>query len=103
MVVERGSIENPCVIVIFCFFIDITSLSTINHNSEATNNTMAMVTTNNNETMLKMMIVKSPLKCLHNEWRCFGHLKHPNEAANGNVDFVKVLAAHGVCHGLTVQ
>ena len=66
----------------------------MNNLSEATNNTMEMTTTNNNMTILA---VKSPLNRLHYEWRCFGHLKHPNEAANEILDFVKAVAAHWVC------
>ena len=47
--------------------------------------------------------MKSPLKCLHNEWRHSGHLQHPDEAANEILDFVKALAAHGVCYALTAK
>ena len=72
----------------------------MNNLSEVTNNTMAMTTTKNNMTTLA---VKSPLKCLHNEWRCFGHLKLPDEAANENLDFSKAVGAHGVCYGLTIK
>ena len=45
------------------------------------NNRMAMLTTNNDTTTLMTSTMKSPLKCLHNEWRCLGHLQHPDEAA----------------------
>ena len=62
---------------------------------EATNNTMAMTTTDNN---MATLALKSPLKCLHNEWRHFRHLKQPNKAANKVLDFVKAVAAHGVCY-----
>ena len=74
--------------------------STTNDLLEATNTTMAMATTNNNTTTLAW---KSPLKCLHNEWRCFGHQKQPNKAASKALDFTKAVAAHGVCYGLTVK
>ena len=67
---------------------------------EATNNTMAMTRTNNNMTTLAL---KSPLKCLHNEWRHFRHLKQPDEATNKVLDFIKAVAAHGVCYRLTVK
>ena len=78
-------------------------VSTINHISEATNDTMAMSTTNNNMTTLTTSTLKSPLKFLHNEWIHVGHLWHPDEAANEILDFVKALAAHGVCYALTVK
>ena len=62
-------------------------------------NTMATITNNNNMTTTAM---KSTLKCLHNEWRHFGQLKH-DEAANEVLDFIKAVAAHDVCYGLTVK
>ena len=55
---------------------------------------MAMKTTNNNMTTWTTLTVKPPLKCHHNEWRHFGHLNHPNEAANEILDFVKAHAAY---------
>ena len=54
-------------------------------------------------TTLMTSTVKSPLKCLYNEWRCLGHLQHPDEAANEILDFVKALAPHGVCYASTAK
>ena len=47
--------------------------------------------------------MKFPLKHLHNEWRHLGHLQHPDEAAKEILDFIKVLAAHGVCNASTAK
>ena len=68
--------------------------------SKATNNTMAMTATNNN---MNTLTAEFPLKHPRNERRHFGHPKHPDEAANEILDFVKALAAHGVYYGLTVS
>ena len=38
-----------------------------------------------------------------NECRHFGHLEHTDKAANEVSDFIKAVAAHGVCYGLTVK
>ena len=61
---------------------------------EAINNKEVMTTTNNNKITLAL---KSPLKHLHNERRCFRHPKQPDKAANEVLDFVNAVAAHGVC------
>ena len=47
--------------------------------------------------------LKAPLKCLQNEWICFRHQKQPDKAANKVFDFIKAVAAHGVCCRLTVK
>ena len=73
-------------------------VSTIYHIPEAT---MAISTTTNIMTTSMMSTLKSPLKCLHTKWICVGHLQHPDEAANEILDFVKVVAAHGVCYAFT--
>ena len=67
------------------------------------NNRMATLTTNNNTTTMTTSTMKSPLKCLHNEWRHLEHLQHPDEAPIEILDFIKVLAVHGVCNALTAK
>ena len=70
---------------------------------EQMNNRMAMLTTNKDTTTLTTSTMKSPLKHLHNEWSHLGHLQHPDEATKEILDFIKVLAAHGVCYALTAK
>ena len=67
------------------------------------NNRMATLTTNNNTTTLATSTMKSPLKCLHNEWSHLGHLQHPDEAAKEIMDCIQALATHGVCYALTAK
>ena len=95
----------------FVFFIHITSFQPMQSKKqqytiiqkEQTNNRMAMLTTTKNTTTLTTSTMKSPLKCLHNEWSHLGHLQHPDEAAKEILDFIQALSAHGVCYALTAQ
>ena len=64
---------------------------------------MAMLTTTNDTTTLTTSTIKSPLKCLHNEWSHLGHLQHPDEATKEILDFIQALAVHFVCYALTAK
>ena len=74
--------------------------SATNDLSESKNNTMAKTTTNQQHNNTS---TESPLKHLHNEWRCLGHLNLPDEAANEVLDFIKAVVAHSVCYRLTMK